>query len=192
MLKDGARIWDWMVGLAPPERRADVRAMGERAWGALGGFVRGQTLVALFDAVLIGLALVVIGVPLVLPLAVLTFFGAYVPVVGAAVTAMLAVLVALVANGFAAAVAVLAAILASSSWRATCCIRSWSAVPCTRTPSRSCSASPPAACSPGSSAPCWPRRSSRSPPRFSATCASASDAAESPADGLVVPHDKAA
>ncbi|HET8754880.1 MAG TPA: AI-2E family transporter [Solirubrobacteraceae bacterium] len=111
LLKDGARMWEWTAGLAPAHRRADVAEMGERAWTALGAFVRGQTLVALFDSVLIGLALVIIGVPLVLPLAVLTFFGAYVPVVGATLTAMLAVLVALVSNGLAAAVAVLAAIL---------------------------------------------------------------------------------
>jgi predicted PurR-regulated permease PerM len=111
LLKDGARMWEWTVGLAPEHRRADVAEMGDRAWTALGAFVRGQTLVALFDAVLIGLALLVIGVPLVLPLAVLTFFGAYVPVVGATVTALLAVLVALVSNGLTAAVAVLAAIL---------------------------------------------------------------------------------
>jgi predicted PurR-regulated permease PerM len=111
LLKDGARIWDWIVGLAPSPRQPGVRAIGQRVWDALGGFIRGQTLVALFDAVMIGVALLVIGVPLVLPLAVLTFFGAYVPVVGATLTAMLAVLVALVANGLAAAVAVLAAIV---------------------------------------------------------------------------------
>ena len=111
LLKDGDLIWDWTVGLAPPRRRGDVREIGRRMWEALGGFVRGQTLVALFDAVLIGLALAIIGVPLVLPLAVLTFFGAYVPVVGATVTGLLAVLVALVSQGSLEAVLVLAAIL---------------------------------------------------------------------------------
>ena len=111
LLKDGERIWDWVVSLVTPARRDDVREAGERAWHALGGFVRGQTLVALFDAALIGLALVVIGVPLALPLAVLTFFGAYVPVIGATVTGLLAVLVALASQGLAAAIAVLAAIL---------------------------------------------------------------------------------
>ena len=111
LLKDGARIWSWCADLAPPARRNDVRAAGDRVWQALGGYVRGQTLVALFDAILIGLALALIGVPLVLPLAVLTFFGAYVPVVGATVAGLLAVLVALVANGTVAAVVVLASIL---------------------------------------------------------------------------------
>lgn len=112
LLKDGERIWAWAVSLAPPQRREDVAAIGERAWAALGGYVRGQSLVALFDAVLIGIALAVLGVPLVIPLAVLTFFGAYVPVVGATLTGLLAVLVALVAEGPLDAVFVLGSIIA--------------------------------------------------------------------------------
>lgn len=112
LLKDGERIWAWIVSLTPPSKRGDVDAMGKRSWTALGGFVRGQFIVALFDSVLIGLALVVIGVPLALPLAVLTFFSAFVPVIGATVTGLLAVLVALVAEGVVAALLTLAAILA--------------------------------------------------------------------------------
>jgi len=75
-------------------------------------FLRGQTIVALFDAVFIGLALVLIGVPLVLPLALLTFFGAYVPILGATVAGSAAALVALFAEGPVAALLVIAAILA--------------------------------------------------------------------------------
>jgi len=112
LLKDGDRIWSWLVSLTPPSRRGHVDAMGKRSWTALGGFVRGQFIVALFDAVLIGLALVVIGVPLALPLAVLTFFSAFVPVIGATLTGLLAVLVALVAKGVVAALLTLAAIVA--------------------------------------------------------------------------------
>lgn len=111
LLKDGERIWGWLVSLVTPDRRDDVREIGERAWHALAGFVRGQTLVALFDAVLIGSAIAIIGVPLALPLAVVTFFGAYVPVIGATVAGLLAVLVALAFEGLVAAIAVLAAIL---------------------------------------------------------------------------------
>lgn len=111
LLKDGERIWGWLVSLVTPARRGDVREIGERAWHALAGFVRGQTLVALFDAVLIGTAIAIIGVPLALPLAVLTFFGAYVPVIGATITGLLAVLIALASEGLVSAMAVLAAIL---------------------------------------------------------------------------------
>ena len=110
-LKDGDAMWDWLVGLAPPQHRDGVDEMGRRSWHALGGFVRGQTLTALFDAVFIGLALLVLGVPLVLPLAVITFFGGYVPILGATIAGAAAALVALVANGLPNAIGVVIAVL---------------------------------------------------------------------------------
>jgi len=99
LLKDGERIWGWVIDLVPSGHRDDARAIGDRAWATLGGYLRGVTLVALFDAVFIALALIVVGVPFVLPLALLTFIGAYVPIVGAFVAGLAAVLVALVALG---------------------------------------------------------------------------------------------
>jgi predicted PurR-regulated permease PerM len=111
LLKDGARMWGWIVGLFPSARRARVDGAGRRGWETLGGYVRGTTIVALVDAVLIGLALVIIGVPLPLTLALLTFFGAFIPLVGATIAGAAAVLVALVARGLVAAVLVLVAVL---------------------------------------------------------------------------------
>ncbi len=99
LLKDGARMWRWAVGLREPSRAAAAGELGERLWGKLGAYVRGVVVVALFDAVFIGLALWLIGVPLVLPLAVLTFVTAFVPIVGATVAGVAAVLVALVSGG---------------------------------------------------------------------------------------------
>ena len=110
-LKDGERIWRWLAGLAPRRHRRDVHRAGDASWEALAGFLRGQSIVALFDAVFIALALLVIGVPLVLPLAALTFFGAYVPVLGATIAGSAAALVALFAEGPFAALLVIAAIL---------------------------------------------------------------------------------
>ena len=111
LLKDGETMWRWVRGLAPRRHRRHVRGAGERAWSALGGFFRAQTLVAAFDATFIGLGLVVLGVPLALPLAVLTFFSAYVPFVGAVTAGAAAVLVALVTDGTTTALLVLALIL---------------------------------------------------------------------------------
>ena len=68
-------------------------------------------IIAFVDALSIGIALTVLRVPLALPLAVLVFFGAFVPIVGAFVTGFVAVVVALAANGVWTAVAVFAAIL---------------------------------------------------------------------------------
>lgn len=110
-LKDGRRMWAWFLGLFD-RRRADVDQLGRRAWGTLGGYIRGITAVATIDALFIGLALVIIGVPLVLPLVVITFFGAYIPIVGAFVSGLLAVLVALASLGLFEALLVLASIVA--------------------------------------------------------------------------------
>jgi len=110
-LRDGARMWAWLVGLAPSRRREDAEEIGRRSWTTLSSYLRGITVVALFDAVLIGLALAIIGVPAALPLAVLTFFGAYIPFVGAVLTGLAAVLVALVTLGTTAAALVAVAVL---------------------------------------------------------------------------------
>ena len=77
----------------------------------LTGYVRGTVIIAFVDALSIGIALTILRVPLALPLAVLVFFGAFVPIVGAFVTGFVAVVVALAANGLWTAVAVFAAIL---------------------------------------------------------------------------------
>ena len=110
-LKDGDRMWRWLVELLPPPRRAGAEELGARSWTTLAGYLRGVTIVALFDAVFIGLALVVLGVPAALPLAVLTFFGAYIPIAGAFLTGIAAVLVALVADGVGTAAIVAAAVI---------------------------------------------------------------------------------
>lgn len=111
-LKDGDRIWSFVQSLAPRRHRRHVREAGERSWSALAAFLRGQTLVALFDATFIGLGLVITGVPLALPLAVITFFAAYIPYIGAISAGAAAVLVALVSQGFITALIVLAIIVA--------------------------------------------------------------------------------
>jgi predicted PurR-regulated permease PerM len=74
--------------------------------------VQGVFLVATIDAVLIGATLLIVGVPVAMPLIVLTFVAAFFPIVGATVAGAAAVLVALVANGLVAALVILAAIVA--------------------------------------------------------------------------------
>jgi predicted PurR-regulated permease PerM len=110
-LKDGGRMWDWLLEFSARDRRPAWDELGGRIFTALGGYVRGIALVGLVDAVLIGIALVIIGVPLVLPLMVLTFFGAFLPLVGAFLAGLAAVLIALVSNGVVAALLVLGAIV---------------------------------------------------------------------------------
>jgi predicted PurR-regulated permease PerM len=105
-VKDGRQIWSWIVGLFGPARRDGVEELGERVWRVLTGYVQGVALVALIDATLIGVTLVIVGVPLAMPLSVLTFLAAFFPVVGAVTVGAAAVLVALVAKGAVAAIIV--------------------------------------------------------------------------------------
>ena len=80
-------------------------------WSTLSGFIRTQALVSGIDAVFIGAGLLIVGVPLAIPLAVLTFFGGFVPIVGAFVVGAVAVLVALVSNGLTGALIILGVII---------------------------------------------------------------------------------
>ncbi|HEV3001084.1 MAG TPA: AI-2E family transporter [Solirubrobacteraceae bacterium] len=98
-VKDGPGIWNWVVRLFPERRRPAVEHAGSEAWQALTHYVRGVVTVATVDAVGIGLALWIIGVPLVFPLAILTFFTAFVPIVGSIAAGAVCALVALVHGG---------------------------------------------------------------------------------------------
>ena len=110
-LKDGARIADWLGRLFPRHMRADADVIGTRAWVTIGSYFRGQLLIALVDAVFIGLGLALLRVPLALPLTVLIFFGGLFPIVGALVSGAVAVLVALADGGIGIALAVLAIVV---------------------------------------------------------------------------------
>jgi putative heme transporter len=110
-VKDGERIWAWVVARASDTHRHTVMATGHRSWEALAGYVRGTALVALIDAVGIGIGLAIVGVPLVMPLAVLVFVGGFVPIVGAFVTGLLAVAVAFADGGPGQALIVLAIVV---------------------------------------------------------------------------------
>lgn len=109
-VKDGESMWRSFLRLLPERRRHEVDELGTRAWRVLGAYLRGIGVVAVVDATLIGVALLLIGVPLVVPLVVLTFFGAFFPLVGAFLAGTLAALVALVTEGVLAAVLVVVAI----------------------------------------------------------------------------------
>lgn len=111
-IKDGPRFLPWVHGVTGSRGGRHIEAVMIRSWFTLGGFIRTQALVSLIDAVFIGVGLVILGVPLALVLAVITFFGGFIPMVGAFVAGALAVLVALVANGLTTALIVLGIIIA--------------------------------------------------------------------------------
>ncbi|GAB3852164.1 hypothetical protein GCM10029963_41220 [Micromonospora andamanensis] len=112
LLKDGREMWHWTLRRAAGRNREIAAKAGRVGWRTLGSYTRGTMLIAGIDAVGIGLALVLLGVPLALPLALITFIGAFVPIVGATVAGAVAVLVALAANGPTTALLTLAAVIA--------------------------------------------------------------------------------
>ena len=111
-LKGGRSLAEGFVGFVAPASRERIMVLAEEAWDTLGAYFRGQLLVALSDAVFIGLGLLLLGVPLALPLAVLVFFGGLFPIVGAVATGALAVLVAFADAGPGVALAVAGLVLA--------------------------------------------------------------------------------
>jgi len=98
-LMDGRRIWLWVVGLTPANAQAYVDEAARRSWRTLISYVRATVAVAAFDAVVIGVGLVFLGTPLVVPLAALVFLGAFIPIIGSFLAGSVSVLVTLVAVG---------------------------------------------------------------------------------------------
>ena len=111
-LRDGRKIWRFIVRLFPVNARWSLSDAGDASWSTLGAYVRATVLVAFIDATGIGLALVILDVPFPFPLAALVFLGAFIPIVGASVSGTVAVLVALVDQGWVIALIVLGAVIA--------------------------------------------------------------------------------
>ena len=111
-LKDGDRIWAFFLRPFSGVRLERGRRVGTTSVKVFGGYIRGTAIVGLVDAVVIGLGLVILQVPLALPLAVIVFLGSFIPLVGATVAGILAALVALVANGPVVALIVVAIVIA--------------------------------------------------------------------------------
>jgi predicted PurR-regulated permease PerM len=99
LLKDGRQVWLWVVGLTPINSQAYLDEAARRSWRTLISYVRATVIVAAFDAVLIGIALLFLGTPLVVPLAALVFLGAFIPIIGSFLAGTVSVLVTLVAVG---------------------------------------------------------------------------------------------
>ncbi|WP_047868314.1 AI-2E family transporter [Nocardiopsis sp. RV163] len=108
----GDQLMDWLVTLLPARSRPGMRHAGDVAYGVMGRYVRGVAAVGFFDAVGIGIALVVfLDINLAIPLIVLTFVGAFLPIIGAFLTGLLAALVAFVTEGWVVALIIVGAVL---------------------------------------------------------------------------------
>ncbi|MEO3776661.1 AI-2E family transporter [Micromonospora sp. B11E3] len=112
LLKDGRSMWQWTLRRMTGPNREVVAEAGRVGWRTLGAYSRGTMIIAAIDAIGIGLALALLRVPLALPLALITFLGGFVPIIGATLAGAVAVLVALAAKGPGVALLTLAAVIA--------------------------------------------------------------------------------
>ncbi|MFH8925781.1 AI-2E family transporter [Streptomyces pristinaespiralis] len=110
-IHSGDRQWGWFCGQLPPVARRRATVAGRAAWRTFTGYTHGILLVAATNAILVGIALFALGVPLALPLALLEFFAAFVPLVGSPVALAVAAVVALAAKGPLTAAVVVALIV---------------------------------------------------------------------------------
>jgi putative heme transporter len=99
MLRDGPRFAGWLRSRMRPEERDRAQRAAERGWSTLGGYLRGAALLGIIESIAIGLGLLVSGASLVVPVMVLTFVAAFVPIIGAVFAGVMAVLVAPVTGG---------------------------------------------------------------------------------------------
>ena len=103
-LKEGAQLWSWVLDRIRPVRRPTVDASGRAAISSLQGWIRGVAITGLVDGTLIGAAMLILGVPAALAVAVLTVFASFFPIVGATLAGVLAVAIALTAEGLTTAI----------------------------------------------------------------------------------------
>jgi predicted PurR-regulated permease PerM len=110
-LKDGGSMWKWIVARFDTRERV-VDRVGQRVWPVITGYMLGQAAIASIDASLIALGALVLGVPNVGAILVITFFGAFIPYIGALVAGFVAVMLAIADGGVGKGVAMLVVVIA--------------------------------------------------------------------------------
>lgn len=108
----GGALLRWLSDLAPARARPRILSSVRLSFDVVGRYIRGIFVVGFVDAFFIGVSLWVLGVPLAIPLAVLTWVGAFLPMVGAFIAGLLAAIVAFVAKGWVVAMIVIAVTVA--------------------------------------------------------------------------------
>ena len=111
LLRDGEQIWNWVLRLFPRASQPRLDISARAGWRTLGGYMRGQVLIALFHGISVMVVLFIVQVPLAAALGVLIFLGSFVPLVGLTVTGALCVAVAGLEHGFTAALVVAISII---------------------------------------------------------------------------------
>ena len=107
LLKDGGRFCAWLLTFVPDDREPLARRLAARSWQTLGGYLRGSATLGVIEGFIIGMTVWIVGGALAVPVAVITFFAAFLPFAGAVLAGAVAVLVTLVTAGSTPALIVL-------------------------------------------------------------------------------------
>ncbi len=107
MVKDGPKALGWARGVLPESRRDTADRLARRAWKTLGGYLGGAAGLGVLEGIVIGLAVWIVGGTLVIPIVIITFFAAFIPIVGPVLAGAVAVLATLVTAGPVPAIIVL-------------------------------------------------------------------------------------
>jgi predicted PurR-regulated permease PerM len=111
LIKDGQKIWAWLIHRMRPANRERIDRAGQSAWIAVEHYMRGTVAVAAIHAVVMGTTLTIMNAPLAVPIALFMFLAAFIPLVGALLAGTFAVLVTLAAKGWVDALIVLGILL---------------------------------------------------------------------------------
>jgi predicted PurR-regulated permease PerM len=93
LLRDGDNAWAWCLQALAPDKQAELTAAGEQALGRVGGYLVGTTVLSGLIALTTLVFMLLLGVPLAVPLALLVFFAGYIPYFGGIITTLIVLLV---------------------------------------------------------------------------------------------------
>ncbi len=112
IVKDGDRFWGWVLSKVRPDDREQFAEAGVAAWATLRRYLFGTSLVGVVNATALAITLLILGVPLIIPLAILMFLGAFFPLLGALASGSVIALTVLATNGLRDAVIVILVVIA--------------------------------------------------------------------------------
>lgn len=111
IVKDGDRFWEWLLSNVPDSERPGIAAAGEAGWVTLRRYFYGTAVVGVVNGTAVAITLLIIGTPLVIPLAILMFLGAFFPLIGAVASGTVITLTVLATNGVTDALIVAAVVI---------------------------------------------------------------------------------
>lgn len=94
-MTDGGRIIGWLRHQTPLRQRMHINFLLDVIEKSLGGYIRGQLILAVIVTAIIGIGAMIIGVPYVVLLAVIAFVCEFIPIIGAYISGAIAILIAL-------------------------------------------------------------------------------------------------